>query len=240
MRDLCIFTTHTPVETGHDRFSYDMVEQILGDLIEIRELKLLGGSDRLNMTRLALELSGYVNGVARRHAETTNHMFPGFHIRAITNGVHVGMWTHESFARLYQTNFPHWSHEPEVLVRADQLEDGAIWSAHCDAKRDLLALIGRVSGVAVDPERPLIAFARRMTGYKRPELLFADLGRLADIARRFPFQVVISGKAHPSDSDGKRLIEEINRHIGTLAGIIPAAFLPNYDLESRQGPRLGG
>ncbi|MFZ5789293.1 MAG: alpha-glucan family phosphorylase [Pseudomonadota bacterium] len=231
VRNLCIFTTHTPVEAGHDRFSYDMVERILEDLIEIDELKRLGGSDRLNMTRLALELSGYVNGVARRHAETANHMFPGFHIRAITNGVHVGMWTHDSFARLYQASFPHWCHEPEVLVRADQLDDAAVWSAHREAKKDLLALIERRSGVAMDLDRPILAFARRMTGYKRPTLLFANIDRLAAIARRFPFQVVVAGKAHPHDGEGKRLIEEINGHIRTLKGTIPAVFLPNHDLD---------
>jgi starch phosphorylase len=231
VRNLCIFTTHTPVEAGHDRFSYDMVGRILEDLIEIDELKRLGGGDRLNMTRLALELSGYVNGVARRHAETANHMFPGFHIQAITNGVHVRMWTHDSFARLYQSIFPHWCHEPEVLVRADQLDDAAIWSAHREAKKDLLALIERRSGMAMDPDRPILAFARRMTGYKRPTLLFANLDRLAAIARRFPFQVVVAGKAHPHDSEGKRLIEEINGHIRTLKGAIPAVFLPNYDMD---------
>jgi starch phosphorylase len=201
------------------------------DLIEIEELKRLGGGDRLNMTRLALELSGFVNGVARRHAETTDRMFPGFHIKAITNGVHVGTWTHDSFARLYQASIPHWGHEPEALVRADQLDDTAIWAAHHEAKKDLLTLIERRTGLAMDADLPLIAFARRMTAYKRPTLLFANIDRLAAISRHSGFQLVVAGKAHPHDLEGKRVIEEINSHIRTLRGAVPAVFLPNYDLD---------
>jgi starch phosphorylase len=231
VRNLCIFTTHTPLEAGHDQFSYEMVGRIMEDLIEIEELKRLGGGDRLNMTRLALELSGFVNGVARRHAETTDRMFPGFHIKAITNGVHVGTWTHDSFARLYQASIPHWGHEPEALVRADQLDDTAIWAAHHEAKKDLLTLIERRTGLAMDADLPLIAFARRMTAYKRPTLLFANIDRLAAISRHSGFQLVVAGKAHPHDLEGKRVIEEINSHIRTLRGAVPAVFLPNYDLD---------
>lgn len=67
-----------------------------------------------------------------------------------------------------------------------------------------------------------------MTGYKRPELLFAEPERLVAIAQVFPFQVVIAGKAHPRDWQGKEAIERINGHIRDLAGTIPMAFLPNY------------
>ena len=183
------------------------------------------------MTRLALNLCGYVNGVAERHAATAHRMFPGFRVHAITNGVHAPTWTCPSFARLYQANFPHWQHEPEVLVRADQLADEPVWEAHAErqagaAGRDR----GAAAGSRCDPELPLLGFARRMTGYKRPELLFTDLERLRRIAQRWPFQVVMAGKAHPRDGDGKNLIERMRRDIRQLAGAVPAAFLPNYDM----------
>src|SRR5690606_12941173 len=148
----------------------------------------------------------------------------------ITNGVHAPTWTSPSFARLYQANFPHWQHEPEVLVRADQLPDEEVWEAHIAAKGELLARVQELSGVALDPELPLLGFARRMTGYKRPELLFTDLERLREIARRWPFQIVMAGKAHPRDDEGKRLIEQLHADIRELAGTIPAVFLPNYDV----------
>jgi glycogen phosphorylase len=230
VRGRCVFTTHTPVESAQDRFSYDLIARLLGGYVEIAGLKRLGGADVLNMTQLALNLSGYVNGVAIRHAETTHRIFPGYHVHAITNGVHAQTWTHPSFARLYDGEFPQWAHEPEVLARADRLPDDAVWSAHQEAKRDLLKLVRARSGVAMREEAPLIAFARRMTGYKRPDLLFTDIGRLAALAREHPFQVVFAGKAHPQDEPGKRLIEQLNSCIRQLTDVIPMAFLTNYDI----------
>jgi starch phosphorylase len=203
-------------------------------------LRLLAGKDCLNMTRLALELSGYVNGVARRHAETATRMYPGFDIKAITNGVHVGTWTHASFARLYQARFPHWWHEPECLICADQLDDAAIWSAHQEAKADLLELIRNETGVVLNADWPVIAFARRMTGYKRPMLLLDDVDRLLQIAQRFPLQVVVAGKAHPRDTLGKQLIERINHQTRSLANRIPMAYVPNYDLDKAKAFVAGG
>ncbi len=231
IRDMCIFTTHTPVEAATDRFTYETVAQVMEELIEPGELKALAGADRMNMTSLALALAGYVNGVARRHAETATHMHPGYHIRAITNGVHAPTWTHLSFCKLYNALLPNWSHEPELLVRADQLDDDAVWRAHSEAKRDLIALVETRCGLKLDPEKPLLAFARRMTSYKRPDLLFTDLDRLTAIARKYPFQIVMSGKAHPRDQEGKRLIAEIEGRMRELGGALPATFLAGYDLD---------
>jgi starch phosphorylase len=230
VRERCIFTTHTPVEAGHDRFDYALVERTIGGLVEIEQLKLIGGADRLNMTRLALNLSAFVNGVAKRHAETSRQLFPGYQVHAITNGVHAATWTSRGFARLFETHFPDWQHEPEILVRADQLPDEAVWSAHCDAKQHLVNKVKEITGVALDPERPIIGFARRMTGYKRADLLFTDLDRLAEIARRRSFQVVIAGKAHPKDEAGKRLIERIHADAARLGATPRVVFLPNYDM----------
>ena len=227
----CVFTTHTPVEAGHDQFPYSVVERVLGDFIELEELKRYAGADRCNMTRLALNLSGYVNGVARSHAETTRGMFPGYQVRAITNGVHTATWAHSAFARLYDAHFPQWSHEPDVLVRADQLSDDEVWKAHQEAKSDLIRFVAERTGVTLDANKPIIGFARRMTGYKRPELLLSDLERLRSIARSYPFQAVWAGKAHPRDVEGKRAIERISAQVRSLRGEIPMAFVPNYDLD---------
>src|ERR1051325_11215445 len=138
---MCVFTTHTPVEAGHDRFSYELFDRLLPDFVDLGTLKGLAGSDRLNMTRLALNLSDYVNGVAARHAETTSRMFPGYRIHSVTNGVRVGTWTHPAFAALYTANFPQWQHEPEILVRALQLDEQAISDAHKTAKQDLITVV---------------------------------------------------------------------------------------------------
>jgi glycogen phosphorylase len=230
VRQHCVFTTHTPVEAAFDKYSYADVSRILGDYIEVDELRRLAGSDRLNMTQLALSLSGYVNGVSERHAETASRMFPGYRVHAITNGVHAPTWTHPSFARIYNDNFPHWAHEPEVLLRADQIPDQTIWQAHQEAKRELLAYVKAQSGVELQDSVPLIGFARRMTPYKRPDILFSDVARLSAIARERPFQVVFAGIAHPNDKQGQQMIAELNRIIAQLSGTVPMAYLANYDM----------
>jgi starch phosphorylase len=232
IRKRCVFTTHTPVEAGVDKFSYALVQQILGDYInDVAELKRVGGQDLLNMTQLALNLSGYVNGVSARHAQTTNEIFHGYHVRAITNGVHPPTWVHPGFARLFQTVVPQWGHEPEVLASADQIPDDAIWNAHREAKRALLAYVKETSHIELGLDVPLIGFARRMTGYKRPTLLFSDTERLLAIARKRRFQVVFAGAAHPRDEGGQHLIETIHRRIRDLSPTIPIVFLPNYDMD---------
>jgi glycogen phosphorylase len=230
VRELCNFTTHTPVEAAHDQFSYDLVRRILGNPVDFKELESVAGSDRLNMTRLALNLSEYVNGVGRRHAELSQRSFPGYRIHAIANGVHPSAWTCESLARLYDTWLPGWRHEPELLIRVDQVPDDALWQAHLAAKQALILRVQAATGVALKPETPILAFARRMTAYKRPDLLFYDLERLKRIARTQPFQLVVAGKAHPHDESGKRLIETLHRHCRELAGTIPMVFLPNYGM----------
>ncbi len=131
VRDLCSFTTHTPVEAGLDRFPYDLVHRVLDNDFDIQIIKGLAGEDSLNMTLLALNLSEYVNGVANKHAEVSNVMFPGYKVHAITNGVHQFIWTNENFRQLYDHYLPGWWHEPQLLMRADCcIPDVAIWEAH--------------------------------------------------------------------------------------------------------------
>lgn len=230
VRELCSFTTHTPVEAGHDRFPYDLVGRVLGDFVDMAMLKSLAGAEELNMTRLALNLSESINGVAKRHAEISRQMFPGYMVRAITNGVHPWTWTAPSFVRVYDQHLPGWCHEPELLTRADQIADGVVWQAHTEAKEALITLVRERCGVTLHPKQPLLGFARRMTEYKRPDLLFSDLTRLKAIAQQWSFQIVLAGKAHPRDEGGKRLIEALHRHRRELEDVVTLAFVPNYDM----------
>ncbi len=231
VREQCVFTTHTPVDAGFDKFDYDLVQRVLGDYIELDVLKNFAGSDRLNMTRLALNLSSYVNGVARRHAETTRKLFPGYAIASITNGVHVHRWTHPAIAGLHEEMSSNWAHEPEVLAFADQIEDDALWGAHQQAKSELLSRIAGATGKKLRADQPLIGYARRMTAYKRPELIFSDLERLREVAKAQPFQLVLAGLAHPNDSGGQEAIRVLGAHIDSLDGAVQAAFLPGYNLD---------
>ena len=231
VRDLCIFTTHTPVEAGHDKFSYAIVQKLLGDTIPYDTLKRLAGNDELNMTRLALNTSKYVNGVAKRHKEFSLTLFPGYNISAITNGVHSFTWTCECFRKLFDKYLPGWANEPELLVRVDSIPDEEIWRAHIEAKEKLIRYIRERSGTQLDPAVLTLGFARRFTGYKRATLLFSNLKRLEEINRVGKIQVVFAGKAHPRDWMGKRLIEEIHEMKEHLKDSIKIVYLENYDLQ---------
>lgn len=238
VREACRFTTHTPVEAGHDRFSYDLVQRMFADgevgkleLTDLPTLKHLAGEDCLNMTKLALSLSELVNGVAKRHAEVSQKMFPGYQVRAITNGVHPFTWTADSFRALYDLYIPGWCHEPELLTRVDRIPDAAVTEAHSRTKAALIDVVRKRCGISLHAKIPILGFARRMTAYKRPELMFSELERLKSIAASRPFQIVLAGKAHPHDEDGKRLIVNLHAVARKLAGSVPVAYLPDYDLE---------
>jgi starch phosphorylase len=232
VREVCNFTTHTPVEAGHDKFSYTTVEHTLGEFIDLSTLKRLGGADELNMTRLALNMSEYINGVAVQHAETSQRMYPGYKVRAITNGVHPYTWASRSFAQLYDKYLPGWCHEPAVLVRADCcISDNEIWEAHLQNKAELFQMINKVRGIKLEANVATIGFARRMTAYKRPDLIFSDLIRLKEITKKYPLQIILAGKAHPQDQEGKRLIQELHSIMQQLAGEISIIFLDNYNMD---------
>ncbi len=230
VREACIFTTHTPVEAGHDRFDYGLFAHVLQGYIDLDQVRLLAGQDALNMTRLALSLAGFINGVAVRHAHTTTRLFPGYRIHAVTNGVYVPGWVHPALATVFNAFSRTWAYEPTTMARFDQLPDEAVWQAHRQAKAELIDLLRERCGAALDPERPLIGFARRMTAYKRPALLFEDIEQVRALNRRHPFQVVFAGKAHPHDEGGKALVQRLHRFMRELGPELPTVFVPNYDV----------
>ncbi|GAB4389358.1 MAG: alpha-glucan family phosphorylase [Thermodesulfovibrionales bacterium] len=229
VRDLCVFTTHTPVEAGHDKFSYELVASVLGQPLPTHILKKLGGADKLNMTLLGLNLSEYVNGVAKKHRDVSRTMFPGYEIYAVTNGVHTYTWTADSFKRLYDKYLPGWANEPELFVRVGRIPDDEIWAAHMEAKRSLIDFVNSSTGAGLDCDTLTIGFARRATAYKRAHLLFRDIERLARIGAG-KIQVIYAGKAHPKDTPGKSTIKYVFDCIKKLEGRIKVVYLKNYDM----------
>ncbi len=232
VRNLCIFTTHTPVDAAHDKFSYDLVREVLDDFIPLDTLKKLGGHDLLNMTRLALNLSEYINGVSKKYQLTSSQLFPGYQINAITNGVHSYTWTSDPFKKLFDKYIPGWANEPELLVRVDTIPNEEVWEAHQDAKKTLIDFVNETTKVGMDYNTLTIGFARRATGYKRATLIFSDLDKLRKINRKGRIQLIFAGKAHPRDESGKRLIKEIFGYIETLKDRIKIAYLPNYNMST--------
>lgn len=226
----CIFTTHTPVAAGHDHFPYDLVERVMGEVIPNPLLRELGGNEEFNMTVLAMNLSRFVNGVAKKHGEISKTLFPGFEIHSITNGIHTFTWASPYFVNLFDDYIPGWANEPELLVRVDTIPDEAIWEAHCGAKAYLFQYIQETTGVEFELEVMTIGFARRIATYKRAELIFSDLQRLLDLGSG-RLQIVFGGKAHPSDHAGKEMIRHLLEIISQLKGHIDMVYLENYNMD---------
>jgi len=230
VRNLCVFTTHTPVEAGHDKFSYELFNNIFGDYFPENILKTLAGEKNVNMTLLGFNLSKYVNGVAKKHGEVSQNMFPGYQINAITNGVHSYTWTSDSFKQIFDKYLPGWANEPEIFVRIGVIPDDEIWAAHIDAKKKLIDYVNSVSDTDMDIDTLTIGFARRSTAYKRADLLFSDIDRLEKIGSG-KIQLIYGGKAHPKDIPGKELIEKIISYKTDLKGKIKIAFIQNYNMD---------
>jgi starch phosphorylase len=229
VRDLCVFTTHTPVAAGHDKFPYDLVKQVLGPLLPEHILKKLGGPENLNMTLLGLNLSEYINGVAKKHRDVSKVMFPGYEISSVTNGVHSFSWTAESIKKVFDSYLPGWANEPELFVRVGRIPDEELWAAHMEAKGRLINMVNQSSGAGMDPNVLTIGFARRATAYKRAQLLFHDIERLRKIGKG-KIQLVYAGKAHPKDQPGKDGIRYIFECMEKLRGDIKIVYLKNYDM----------
>lgn len=230
VRSLCVFTTHTPVAAGHDKFPYDLVEKIMCNGMSMDVLKEFAGPDHLNMTLLALNLSNFVNGVAKKHGEVSKGMFPGYVINAITNGVHSFTWTCESMKRLFDQYLPGWANEPEIFVRIGRIPDDELWAAHMEAKRALIDHVNRETQAGMTHDIFTIGFARRATAYKRADLLFSDVDRLARMGEG-RIQIIYAGKAHPRDEAGKGLIKHIFEIKERLKDKIKIVFLKNYNME---------
>jgi len=255
VRGKCVFTTHTPVPAGHDRFPMEYLTRVFPKQMEFLDLKDASAADfmkrvlqadqtypgiqeaarggaTLNLTQLALSLSTYVNGVAKVHGETSRQMFPHVPIEAITNGVHAGTWTSPAFQQLFDRYIPSWREDNYSLRGALGLPAEDVWSAHLIAKHELFEEVRKKTGLNFDAEVFTIGFARRATGYKRADLILADLDRLRQIAKNAgAFQIIYAGKAHPNDGGGKDIIRHIFQAKKALRKAIPIVFLDDYNLD---------
>ena len=229
---LCVFTTHTPVPAGHDQFPLELVDQVLGSREACGIDDPICHEERLNMTYLALYLSHYVNGVAKKHGEISRHMFAGYEIDAITNGVHAATWVSPPFRALFDRYIPGWREDNFSLRYALSIPDDEVWAAHQEAKRRLVESVNREFNAGFDVDVLTLGFARRAATYKRADLIFHDVERLRRIASQHGgLQLVFAGKAHPQDEEGKKLIQRVVRIGQSLAGSVAVVYLPNYDME---------
>jgi glycogen phosphorylase len=231
VRNQCVFTTHTPVAAGHDQFDLPLAKSMIGDLIPDSLLHEFTFENKLNMTRLALFFSHYVNGVAKKHGEVSRLMFPGYTIDSITNGVHTPTWVSDPFQRLFDKYLTGWRSDPYTLRGALGIDKSEIWAAHMDAKKKLIDFVNNRYNVGMNYDHFTIGFARRQTAYKRPELLISDPQRLIRLAEKAgSIQIIYAGKAHPKDSSGKDTIKKIFSAMKNINGKIKMAYIHNYDM----------
>lgn len=233
VRNKCVFTTHTPVAAGHDKFGLDMVRKVIGkhkawDI----QAQTNGDGDTLNMTHLALSFSNYVNGVSKKHGKVSQAMFDKYQIDAITNGVHAATWVSQPFQKLLDRYIPSWREDNLSLRYGLSIPGQEIWDAHMKCKTKLIDYVARTQKVKLDLRVFTIGFGRRATAYKRADLLLRDLDRLKKIASTAgALQILYAGKAHPQDFPGKALIKKVFEAAKELGKKVRMVYLPNYDID---------
>jgi starch phosphorylase len=232
VRSKCVFTTHTPVPAGHDRFSLDQARQVLGEE-RTEALEKFGccHDGMLNMTYVALRFSRYVNGVAMQHGRVSREMFPEFSVQAITNGVHAATWIQPTLQALLDERVSSWRRDNLYLRFAIGIAPSEIRSRHLDAKRKLIDTVRERVGVTLQEGIFTIGFARRAAAYKRADMLFADPVRLGRLAEEYGgIQIVYAGKAHPHDQVGKSIIHHVIEASAKLnSDYIRIVYLENYE-----------
>jgi len=241
VRKKCVFTTHTPIPEGHDKFNYDLAWKYAGAYLPWH-IKKIAGEDMLNMTVLGLSESKYSFGVSQKHGEVSQRMFPDFKVHAITNGVHHRTWIASTKQDVYNEYMPEWLENPSALSQApDKLPDDAFWKAHLECKKVLVDLVNKhltspTSQEDQDHPEPdelfdvdtlTISLARRPVPYKRPLLIYHDLERLVRLSVG-KIQIIQAGKAHPDDTSGRNIIKQILELSKKLKGIVRIVYLENY------------
>jgi len=249
VRSRIVFTTHTPVPAGIDRFPHDLMERYLGVWsdrygVSIDELLALahmpGEEDTFNMAAFCLRLAGHSNGVSKLHGAVSREMFSevpgGADITSVTNGVHARTWVASDLQSEFDTAMgADWvGDNPEAWSGVDSITDDRLRAIRRDGRQRLIELVhSRVGhGNGLDRDVLTIGFARRFATYKRADLLLADLdsltGLLHDDGR--PVQFVFAGKAHPADDPGKEILHRVVSFASSDAARGRFVFIPDYEM----------
>ncbi|MGK0344713.1 MAG: starch phosphorylase [Myxococcota bacterium] len=253
VRQRCVFTTHTPVPAGHDRFGWDRVNGVLGkwrndqslpegafmDLGRVHPGDL---DEPLTMTVLALRTSAKANGVSALHGvvsrEMWHDMYPGRKVEDvpighITNGVHPVFFAPTPSRELFDANCPDWRTRPwdaDAWTGLNNVSDADIRAWRTTLRSRLVAEINRRTHKGFRDDVLTIGFARRFAPYKRGALLFSQPERLLALMEKVPFQVVFAGKAHPRDVPGKAIVREVLKWSDDRRFRDRVAFIEDYDL----------
>ncbi|GJQ29329.1 MAG: alpha-glucan phosphorylase [Phycisphaerae bacterium] len=231
VRERCVFTTHTPLAAGHDRFSFDLTRQVAGEGAVFLRAPAFVHDHVLDTTRTALGLSRFANAVSRRHAEVTREMFPGHMIHAITNGVHPATWVHPTMREVWDRHAPGWQGDSAALAGLTRVPGWDVLAAHRRVKAAMVRRVNHEANAGLTPEAFTLGVARRCTPYKRLDMILADVPRLERLAAMHgPIQIVFAGKSHPRDGGGKEMLARLTAAARASSDLVRVAFVPNYDL----------
>ncbi|MEM7827395.1 MAG: alpha-glucan family phosphorylase [Candidatus Aenigmatarchaeota archaeon] len=223
VREMCKLTIHTPLINPIDsKFDYSLVKSLIPDLPS--DIQSFAGDKNLELMKLAVSLSGSINAVSRKQKEILQS---SLEVDYITNGVHHIRWCAESFQKLFEEHIPNWRRDPSELAKS-KLPDKNVSQAHKHAKAHLLEYIAHYTGREFDPSVFTIGIGRRVTWYKRHNLILKNPERLKEIAKKYGgLQIVFAGKAHPEDPS-KSIITDI---LNTKIEGVEIVFLPNYNID---------
>lgn len=231
VKERCIFTTHTPVPAGHDKFAIRLVKKYLDEENYALITKTHRENGFLNMTLLAMDHSSFINGVAKSHAKVSREMFPDYDIHSITNGIHIPTWVSTHFEKLYDAHTTNWRTNPNDLRLVSNVKAQEIWDAHYESKKHIIDFVNATQNAGMDYDYFTIGWARRFTSYKRPDLFLENISKLIGIAEKHgPIQIIYGGKAHPNDTEGKRLLQKVLEIAQSLNDVVKMVYVANYDM----------
>lgn len=212
-REEVVFTTHTPIKEGNETHPLDRLEYMSAfNGLTRDQMERLGG-EPFNMTVAGLRLSRISNAVAQLHADTANKMWKEVAGRSsiigITNAIHTPTWVDERMTRAFE-------------------EDGDLWATHKEIKGELISFIKERSGISLNADNLLIGFSRRAAPYKRSDLIFSQPEIIEPYLETGKVQIVFSGKAHPLDDNGKKIVSNLVAMMKKYPKSV--VFLENYDM----------
>ncbi len=235
VRQKVVFATHTPVPAAFDEFPMKDVKDALSRYLKDTNIEdIYGESDKLNLSWLAIKGAIVTTAVSKKHKYVSEEIFTGYKLHYVTNGVHHVRWTSPYLRRLFSSYIEGWELDPSLLREALILPEKKFIEAHKNAKEDLIDFVNSNTSASFDLDSFTIGIARRMTAYKRNNLILKDPDRLIEIASQIgQIQIVFAGKAHPFDSDGKMIIKDIfdkASYIKSKTDKVRIAFIENYDI----------
>lgn len=242
--DQLLFTNHTLKQAGNDIFEYGLLQKFFNTYLDnlhtnFDEVFNLGrdqlyAEGKFSMTLLGLRNATVSNAVSKLHGQAAKKLWPDYHLAAVTNGVHMPTWVSPEIHRLLDKYVGENWHYPEYEVdyyKVMDIPDQELWQAHLIRKQKLLSSISSEVNIDLNPDALTIAWARRFASYKRPDLIMHDMDRLAEIVGKgeYPIQILLTGKAHPKDTIGKTLLQQLWQNFQRPEFKNKVVLIPGYN-----------